>query len=553
MKRRFVLLFAMLVALSPGRATPSVHPRPHLVVVISLDQFPFEYLLRFEPHFGKGGFRRFLDKGAVFANASYKHAMNETGPGHAVILSGSYGNRNGIVMNTWFDRTTRKVVYCVDDPGVTIVGSSGRGRSPRNFVGSTFGDQLRLATGFTSKVISISNKDRAAILMGGRLADAAYWAPDSLFVTSSYYRSMLPDWVNAFNARRKANSYFRKVWRNRLPASAFAELDVDDAEYESGSNGMGTAFPHPIVGDDTTHITQSYFNAFARSPFSVDYLEAFAEAALEGERLGKRGVTDLLCVSFSATDYVGHAYGPHSHEVLEMAVAVDETLARLLGVLDRKIGAGNYVVALTSDHGVDPIPEYILWHRSKAEAGRVSQNAVRSECENALVDRFGAPPEGMKWIVAMMNRSIYLNDSVCAARSVDLPHAARVVAATLKRDPLIAAVMTGEELAGPVSGTPLADRLARSYYPGRSGDVTYAYKPFYFDGEDPAGTTHGAPYEYSAHVPLIIMGGGMRPGWYYAESSPADLAPTLSAIIRVEFPASREGRVLQEALEGKHN
>lgn len=345
-----------------------------------------------------------------------------------------------------------------------------------------------------------------------------------------------------------ANSYFGRLWKKTLPESAFAGLSADDEPWESPADGMGRTFPHRVTGKDSTRITSSYYSAFIRSPFAMEYLEAFAEAALRGEQLGKRGVTDLLCVSFSSTDYIGHAYGPNSHEVLEGVVAQDAVLAKFMAFLDKEVGRGRYILALTSDHGVDPIPEFILANEPGASAGRVKAESFAAEIETALTAKFGALPNGTKWIETWDNRNVYLSDTACAARSITRASAAGVAASTLRRNPLIAAALTAEEMTEAESGAPLADRLCKSYFANRSGDVMYAYRPYYFDGGYPQGATHGAPYEASAHVPVIIMGGGVIPGWYNEASAPTDLAPTLSALTRVEFPMHREGRVLTEAI-----
>jgi hypothetical protein len=234
--------------------------RPKLVVVITLDQFPYEYLTRFEKHLGPAGFRRLLN-GAVFANATYKHANTSTGPGHAVLLSGTYGRTNGIVSNAWYDRVGRRRVYCVEDKSVQLLGSDAEGRSPANFVGLTYGDMLRINTAFHAKVVSLSNKDRAAILTGGKFANIALWMRDSLFVSSTYYTRMLPLWVQKFNTSGKINSYFGSVWGKSLPAAAYEEVDRDDAPYEEDNDRFGRTFPHTICGKDLRAITSSYYNA----------------------------------------------------------------------------------------------------------------------------------------------------------------------------------------------------------------------------------------------------------------------------------------------------
>jgi len=542
----FALLATMSLVTGPARAAD-----PSLVVVISIDQFPYEYLERFKAHFGRGGFRRLLDNGASFTCASYEHAMTVTAAGHAVLLSGAYGDQQGIIGNEWHDRSRKREVYCVSDDTAQLVGTAGGGSSPRNFIGSTFGDELRIASGFRSKVISMSLKDRSAILMGGKLANAAFWLVDSTFVSSTYYLRVLPDWARGFNASGTINAFFGKTWNRVLPDSAYASMDRDDVPYEDGSKGLGTAFPHPIHGGNPNRITGDFYGALFKSPFGNEILLSFAKQALTAEMLGKRGVTDLLCVSFSANDYVGHAYGPHSHEVLDMTVRTDRVIADLLAFLDREIGLRNCLVALTSDHGVAPIPEYLRSRFPSAAKGCMTHTSLRALCDSAAEKSFGHPARGERWIEAMTGRNVYLNHDALRMAGISPMTAAREIVDALRSKDEIAAAYSRQELESLSPATLLQRRLKHSFHPVRSGDVVYCFKPYYHEGDDGKGATHGDPYEYAAHVPLILLGEGIRSGWYATPSSPADLAPTLSALTGVEFPAARDGRVLVEALKNR--
>lgn len=522
-------------------------PKPSLVVVISLDQFRYDYLVRFREHFGPDGFNFLLDNGANFSNATYKHALNLTGPGHAAILSGAYGNQNGIIANNWFDRTSGKEMYCVADKTAQLVGGAGNAASPVNFIGSTFGDELRLHSGFRSKVISMSNKDRAAVLLGGKLANGVYWMMDSSFVTSSYYRTDLPDWVSMFNGSGKVNSYFGRTWERTLPEDAYAGVDKDDAPYESGGNGLGRAFPHRVMGDDATKITKSYYHALLTSPFGSEILSEFAKAAVRGEELGRRGVTDLLCVGFSSNDYVGHSFGPHSHEVLDMTVQTDRILADLFAFLDVEVGLRNCVFVLTSDHGVAPIPEYLTTHFEHAAAGRVMAKVQEEYIANALTRVYGAPKKG-NWFDAITDGNVYLNNAIMRDKKVALSAVAATLADSLRARPEFALVYSRDQLMSLLPAAIAEQRMKHSFHPLRSGDVFFAFKPYYIEGYSSYGTTHGQPYDYDAHVPVVIVGDGIRPGTYATEASPADIAPTLSALLGIEFPAGRSGRVLVEAM-----
>jgi predicted AlkP superfamily pyrophosphatase or phosphodiesterase len=527
---------------------------PKLIVVISLDQFRYDYIARFQQHFGKNGFTYLLKNGANFSNASFKHATTTTGPGHATMLSGSYPSTHGIIANDWFNRDRNKSVYCVDDESVRIVGGEGPGKSPRKFIGSTLGDELRLKTSFQSKVISLSNKDRAAILMAGKNPSGVYWQMDSVFVTSTYYRNELPEWVANFNRSKFIDTFYKREWRKKLPEAAYRIVDDDDVPYEQQRDGFDRTFPHRVVGKDSTRITPSYYWALSRSPFGAEVLNELAQRAIVGEELGRRGVTDLLCVSFSSPDIVGHAYGPHSHEVMDMVLRMDDILADFLSFINKKIGLKNCLIVLTADHGVAPAPEFILKHNPSADAGRVSYSSIWQACTTGLNRKFGEPKEG-KWIKSIVANNIYFDRSVVTAMNYPtVDWLARELADSLRLFAPIAAASTSRELSQ-ASGNPdrlgLEYKMKKGFMKTRSGDVVYALKPYWTEGDSPEGASHGEPYEYDAHVPLIFVGSGIRSGKYFGEVSPVDIAPTLSALLGIEFPAGREGRVLSEALRDR--
>ncbi len=541
----FLFLFSFLAAEGA---------QPKLILVISVDQLPYEYLIRFRPHLVKEGLAMLTRKGASFANATYKHANTETGPGHAVILTGAYANVNGIPSNSWFDAAAGRVVYCVEDTSSPLVGGTGEGRSPVNLLAPTYGDQLRLSTGFRSKVISLAHKDRAAILMGGRFPTLAVWLQDSAFVSSRYYTDALPSWIAAFNASRPVTGYFGQVWNRLLPESSYAMQDADDVPYEDGGNGLGRAFPHPITGSDRTRLTRSFFSAFKSSPFANDLLLRLARQAVTAEKLGQRGVPDLLAIGLSANDYVGHAFGPHSHEVLDMTLRTDRALADFFLFLDRELGLEHCLIALTSDHGITPIPGYITRNAPRTHRVGVRVDSLQAVAERALRRQYGEDPAGGKWILTAKGGGFYLNRVSFARAGIGLDGACTVVTSALADQPDLLRIATRGTIAASAPISRLDLRIHNSYFAPRSPDVILVPQPLLLWGEGESGADHGSPYEFDAHVPLIIAGPGVRPGTYFTESSPVDLAPTLSALTGVGFPAARQGRVLEEALtsnEGK--
>lgn len=552
LSRRSILpLLIFSVLLTAGRHAAAQHPAPaspRLVVVLVLDQFPHHYLARFDKHFGPGGFRYLTGGGATFTNTTFKHANTSTGPGHAVLLSGTYARLNGITQNSWYDPVQGRNVYCVEDPSVRIIGASGEGRSPAHFEGFTYGDMLRIQNTFKSKSISLSNKDRAAILMGGRYADIALWMKDSLFVTSSYYTEHLPAWVERFNASGKSTSYFNAVWDRALPLAAYAEVDSDDVPYEEDPDGLGRAFPHPIRGKDTTQITPSYFSALLTSPFSADLLAALAKEAVKEERLGKRGVTDLLAVSFSSTDYVGHAFGPQSHEMLDMTVRMDRLLADFFRFLDREVGLAHCLFVMTSDHGVSPIPWYINTRSGRSLFRGFDRKSLTADAERILAASFRTA-DSLAWIDRIRGTEIYFRRATLQAAGVEAEAAARVLCDYLARRPEVATALTRGQLRMLSPRTPLEQRLLNSFNEHRGGDAVVVLQPTLTSGDGDAGATHGYPFESDAHVALVMRGPGVVPGIYHHDASPADIGPTLCVLTGVEFMPIRQGRVLVEALD----
>jgi predicted AlkP superfamily pyrophosphatase or phosphodiesterase len=363
-------------------------PRPRLVVVISIDQFRADYLQRFRRYFSQNGFNLLLREGADFSEASYEHSVTQTCPGHAVILTGSYANRNGIVANAWYNPALRRAEYCAADTAAKLIGVGGEGRSPRNLLVSTVGDELKRAEG-RARVIAIAGKDRSAIMLGGHLADAAYWTDDTLVVTSSYYMKELPPYVQGFNARGAITRYRGATWDRILPARAYAMVGRDNVAAEEDIGGMGRTFPHHLSGGPAQ--SQNFLEGFQTSPFENEVLVDFAIEVIRVEQLGQDENPDLLALGFSANDLVGHSYGPDSHEVMDMTVRTDRLLERFFSFLIRQVGRENVVIALTSDHGVAPLPELARQRRPPVNAARLDPAVITAAAEKALRARFGNP------------------------------------------------------------------------------------------------------------------------------------------------------------------
>ena len=572
MKRglRFWRVLFGLITLVPGAVaaadTGTVLPR--LVVVVSVDQLPGSYLERFQALFGEGGFRRLMDGGADFRSCQHGQAVTLTGPGHAVILSGAYPLYNGVVGNSWYSRERGTVVGCVEDtrfPVLTAAGGTATGVSPLALRASTVGDVLRTATRAAAKVVSVSLKDRAAVLMGGWRPTGAYWydARTCHFVTSSYYTATLPKWVSDFNAAEPCAAYVGKQWtklRSDIDYAQFA--DVDDAPYEVDAFGLGRAFPHQVK--ENPHLdaadADKRYAAVVASPFGNDLLLRFALAAMEAEMLGRDAVPDLLAISLSSNDYVGHLYGPHSEEALDMMLRTDRVLADLMQFLDRSVGEGRWVLALTSDHGVAPIPEYLEKVgelRPRPDHYHFNLPAARRQVERGLGERFfgdGRPPEGfpgffVAWAVRTMP-FVYVDRRAPEQLPERPPFDAllRIIAQEIGKLDGVAQVYRRDQRTALAASADVFDqRVYRSWDAANGGDLFIRLEPYWVDTLLP-GTNHGTAYAYDTHVPMLLYGTGIHAGQFYRPVAVVDLASTLSLILRIPPPPYDQGQPLVEAL-----
>jgi predicted AlkP superfamily pyrophosphatase or phosphodiesterase len=542
--------------------------RPRLVLLIVVDQFRYDYLERFGDLFAPNGLRRLLSDGASWTDANYDHVPTETAPGHATMLTGAWPSETGIIANDWFDRASNKKVNNVQDDAVRRLGGADPdvASSPHNLLCSTLGDELKLSTNSRSKVVGLSLKNRAAILPAGRAADAAYWYSTQTgeFISSSYYFDQLPEWVARFNAARHADKdFFKKTWDRLIRNSAEYERRAgrDDAPWEKlvGHDGVsyvkGTGstrfeFPYSINGGLAAP-GPDFYEALTFSPFSNDLLTSFAEASITNEHLGDDADTDVLTVSFSANDIVGHRYGPYSQEAMDMTLRVDRQIGALLDYVDSHVGLQNAVVVFTADHGVAPVPEQVVGGRQVG--GRVKTSDVLAAVRNRIRARFGKSDDKdttADYVQTFSNGEIYFNWFALERDRVNKEEIERVAGEAALTVHGISRFFTRTQL---VAGAiPPADAVARrvlhGYNPARSGDVVVIQEAFKYLLDGSTVATHGAPYSYDTHVPLIIMGGRIKPGSYLNPATPADIAPTLARILNIQAPSNAVGRVLAEAI-----
>lgn len=545
--RTLPLFLTLLCAVRAADAPP-----PKLAVVIAVDQLRADYLVRFRPYFGEGGFKRLLEGGADFRNAHFRHAITHTGPGHAQMLSGVFSDTHGIIGNDWIDRTTWETVNCVEDRASPLVGIAPgelgptqakapekTGRSPRNFLATTVGDALKARFGDKSKVFAAAGKDRGAILLGGQKADSAYWDENGKFVTSRHYRSELPAWVAAFNAKQHAQAAYGKTWDRLLAPAIYEKVQgPDDAPGEMDGSGFTRVFPKKVTGGGAIN-SKAFFTVYENSPFSTEALGEFVEQAVTEEKLGRHEATDLLAVSFSQVDAIGHNYGPDSHEVMDSVLRLDRVLAALLDRIDREVGLKRCVVVLIADHGVAPLPE----RNSGAPSGRVKVGDLDATVKKALDAKFGGLAKGETWFMRD-NWNYHLRPTALAAKNVDVSAAANVVKAALLTVPEMQHVFTREELlAAPPVGEGVLMQARRSYNAGRVRDVMFFLKPNFTTKVAP-GTSHGAPYDYDTHVPIVFFGAGVKPGAHAEPVGVEDLAPTLASLLGVAMPPTAKGKKL---------
>jgi Type I phosphodiesterase / nucleotide pyrophosphatase len=493
-----------------------------LVLLVTVDQFRFDYLTRFADEYD-GGLARMTRDGANFVDAHLEHYPTVTAPGHTALASGAMPATSGIIGNDWFDREAGKNVTSVSDEQVKQVGGiPATSASPHRLQVTTIADELKLAARARGakelpRTIGISLKDRSAILTVGSSADGAFWYDSGTgeFVTSTYYVDSLPVWVQQFNELRLRDTFAGKPWPFLAAPAAVRTIPSK---------------PGPEL-----------YAAIYGSPFGNELLTRFAEAALDGERLGQRDAVDVFSVSYSSNDSVGHTHGPDSAEVRAISVQTDKTIGELLNAVDKRVGLDRVLVVFTSDHGVAPLPELLAERR--LPGGRIAQEDLFGPIRRSLEGRFG----NGQWILGTAGTSPYLNHALMVERGVDQAEARQVAAAAARSIPQVARVYTREQLLhGSVPTDTMSRRILQSYHPRRSGDLEIVLNPFWI--RQKTGTTHGTPYPYDSHIPLIFLGKGIRPGRYAQHVALNDVAPTLAARLGISLPSGSDGRVLSVLL-----
>lgn len=518
--------------------------KPKLIVGIVVDQMRADYISRFWEKYGENGFKRLINYGFHLKNNHFNYVPTYTGPGHASVYTGTTPRNHGIIANNWFDKSIGESVYCAGDNAVNPVGTNNKAgkMSPSRMKTTTFADQNRLHTQFRGKTIGIALKDRGAILPAGHTANAAYWfygEDEGNFISSSFYQEGLPEWVQNFNQSGKAASYL-KEWNTLYPIENYTESGNDINSYEFGFDGKEDAtFPYDLAELKTEN---DNFDILKATPYGNNLTTDFAIAAIKGERLGKDKFTDVLTLSYSSTDYVGHNFGVNSKEVQDTYLRLDQDIARLLDTLDQEVGKWNYTVFLTADHGGVNVPNFLKDH--KIPAGYFSNSTLRKELNKFLGNNYAAT----NLVANVSNNQVFFDYNALGEKNIKAKDLEAEIANFLLQQEGIYQVYTRSNMQNAGFTEKRAKLIQNGFNQKRSGDVVYVLDPAHVSYPS-KGSTHGSALNYDTHVPLIFYGNGIKKGKTYRESHITDIAPTISALLEIAFPNNATGVVLYEILK----
>nr|WP_294900846.1 alkaline phosphatase PafA [uncultured Pedobacter sp.] len=517
--------------------------RPKLVVGIVVDQMRWDYLYRFANRYGAGGFNRLLNEGFTCENTQIPYIPTVTAAGHSGIYTGSVPALNGIAANDFIIQATGKSLYCTEDSTVKTVGSNSTAgeMSPANLLTTTITDELRLATNFQSKVIGVALKDRGGILPAGHTANAAYWFDDASgnWITSTYYMTALPTWVNNFNSQKLAEKYIKQDWNTIYPINTYLQSTADDNLYEGKMDGeQAPVFPHL-----TSKMFNGNYGIIRTTPYGNQLTLDFAKEILKNERMGKGTNTDFLAISFSSTDYVGHKYGVNAIETEDTYLRLDKNIEDLLNTLDATIGKGQYTVFLSADHGAAHNPLFLTDH--KIPAGLWPTAAILKGLNASLEKEFKQP----KLVLSLMNYQVNFNNQLIVKSDLDLEKIKVSTIRFLEKQEGVAYAIDMEKAATASVPEALKSRVINGYNAERSGAIQILLKPGVFSGYGTTGTTHGTWNPYDTHIPLVFMGWGINHGSLNRQTSMADIAPTLAALLHIQEPNGNIGLPIEEVLK----
>lgn len=536
------LTFVCSIHLAASQTTPQ---KPQLIVGIVVDQMRYDYLYKFYQHYQEGGIKRLLKSGRSFENTHYNYVPTYTGPGHAAIYTGTTPMINGIIANDWFDRTTNKTVYVTQDDTAQTIGSAyKRGKmSPKHLESTTITDELKIFSNGRSRVFGIALKDRGSILPAGHAADAAYWfdIESGNWISSSFYISKLPTWVDKFNAQQLPDAYLNQSWNLLLPQQKYIESTNDDEPFERAFKGE----EKPIFPHDLKSLRKNYdYRLLNATPFGNTFTTDFAIALLDNEKLGKNttGAIDFLALSYSSTDYIGHQFGPNSIEIEDTYIRLDRELKRLFDYIDKEIGMENVLVFLTADHAAMYSIGFLQSQR--ISAGFFDEEAYQKKLQDFLVQKFAVENP----ILTVINLQIYLNRKVFEEKNIDLEIVKNaIIAFSFNYHSSIKFAISNTDLIRQNFQThPIFGKVQRGFHYHKSGDVVLVLNSEWFDSHHAGkgGTSHGSPYNYDTQVPLIFMGKGIEKGRIHTPTSITDIAPTIAFYLGISAPSGNIGQVL---------
>ncbi|MGN6541518.1 MAG: alkaline phosphatase PafA [Ginsengibacter sp.] len=545
MKRFILLVTALIIIQHKGNAQSTTIQRPKLVVGIVVDQMRYDYLYKYYSKYSEDGFKKLMDQGFNCRTANFNYAPTYTGPGHTSIYTGTTPSQHGIISNDWYVRKTGKKIYVTDDTSVSTVGSPNAAvgkMSPANMLATTVTDELRLSSNKVSKVIGIALKDRSAILPAGHLANGAYWFDSETgnFVTSTFYMQALPGWMKRFNDGHLTQKFVSQSWNTLLPVNQYTESAPDDNPYEGLFSGeTKPVFPHEIK----RMWKPDNFDVIRYTPFGNTLTKDAAIAAIEGERLGKGNTTDFITISFSSTDYIGHMFGPQSVELEDAYIRLDRDLGDLVTYLEKSYGKDGFLLFLTADHGAAYVPEQLK--DDKIPAGYFNNGVMIDSLKVYLNAIYG----NSNWISSYINQQVYLNRELIAQKNISLKEMQQKVAAYLLQFEGVANTYPAYQLSATTFNHRPEAFLQNGFNAQRSGDVTVLLEPGWFESHGgTTGTTHGTPYSYDTHVPLLWY------GWHIAQGSSAtpvnitDIAPTVSDLLNISQPNAATGKAITDMI-----
>ncbi|MBI3718772.1 MAG: alkaline phosphatase family protein [Sphingobacteriales bacterium] len=517
--------------------------RPKLVVGIAVDQMRWDYLYRYYNRYGNDGFKRLINQGFTCENTMIPYVPTVTACGHTCIYTGSIPAIHGITSNSWVDRISNKMVYCTDDDTVNPVGTTNTAQkmSPRNLWTTTIGDELKIATNFKSKVISVAIKDRASILPGGHSADAAYWFDTKTgnWITSTYYRmTTLPAWVQKFNDRKVADSLMKLNWKLSDAASTYVNSTDDDEWYE----GKFSHEAKPIFDHELASQIGKNYDLLRVTPGGNTLTAMMAKTVIINEKLGQGTSTDMLAVSFSSPDGVGHAFGPNSREQEDDFLRLDKDLADFFNFLDTKIGKGQYLVFLSADHGVANIPGFL--QEKKDPQGVIPFSTISKELNTVLKDYFKVD----SIVTGIYNSQVHFNFQKITANNLNESAIRKAVISYLNTKDYVSSVVDLTNVNGSTVPAKIKEMITNGYSYRRSGDIQIILQPGWLEWGNP-GTTHSTWYPYDAHIPLLFYGWNIKPGKLYRETYMTDIAATVSAMLHIQMPSGCIGKVIEEVMK----